>query len=306
MTPLEGTAASQPAVRAAGVLLWRDGPEIAVIHRPRYDDWSFPKGKIDKGEHVVRAAVRETEEETGIVPRLGRRLPTTTYPVRDRTKQVHYWAARPVAESVFIPNEEVDELVWLPPADAEARLSYGHDVDLLHEFLNGPMTTSPFVILRHACAGEKLDWREADELRPLDATGRTEAANLAGLLHAYGPARLVSSATARCVETVLPYARLTHEPVVTDAAFTVGDTSPDRAVERLLSLVADGVPTIVCTHGEVVSALVTGLCKEMGEKSPDDPSLRKAEFWVAHLSGGSMAALERHSLRTTAQASATT
>ena len=283
-------------IRAAGALLWRDGarggPEFAVIHRPRYDDWSFPKGKVDPGEHVLRAAVREIEEETGIVARLGRRLPTSTYPIGDRTKRVDYWAARPVASSAFAPNDEVDELVWLPAAETERRLSYRHDVDLLHEFLRGPSRTAPLVILRHASAGEKHEWREADELRPLDAAGRREAAALAGLLHAYGPLRVISSATARCLETVLPYARSVRVPIATDAAFTLGETGPEHAVERLLSL-ADA-PTVVCTHGEIVSELVTGLCKELGEKVPDDPSLRKAEFRVAHLADESMAALERH------------
>ncbi|NKZ03508.1 NUDIX hydrolase [Actinomadura latina] len=284
-------------IRAAGALLWRDGPEhgpeFALIHRPRYDDWSFPKGKVDPGEHVLRAAVRETEEETGIVARLGRRLPTSTYPLGERTKLVDYWAARPAASSAFTPNDEVDELVWLPAAEAEARLSYRHDVDLLHEFLRGPLRTAPLIILRHASAGEKHEWREPDSLRPLDAAGRREAAALAGLLHAYGPLQVISSATARCLETVLPYARLVRTSIATDAAFTVGDTGPEQAMERLLSLT--GVPALVCTHGEIVSELVSGLCRELGEKVPDDPSLRKAEFWAAHLTGDSMTALERHS-----------
>ncbi|MEO3828270.1 NUDIX domain-containing protein [Actinomadura sp. B10D3] len=279
-------------IQAAGALLWRDGPEVALIHRPRYDDWSFPKGKADRGEHLLRAAVRETEEETGIVPRLGRRLPTITYPVGDRVKEVEYWAARPAAESAFTPNDEVDELVWLPPDEAEARLSYRHDVDLLRGFLSGPARTSPLVILRHASAGEKQAWREADELRPLDETGRAEAAGLAALLHSYGPMRVVSSTTARCLETVLPYARLARTSIVTEPAFTVGDTNPEQAVERLLALA--GEPTVVCTHGEIVSELVGGLCRKLGEDVPENPELRKGEFWTAHLAGGSMAALERH------------
>ncbi|WP_433475951.1 NUDIX hydrolase [Spirillospora sp. CA-142024] len=294
---------AEPTIRAAGALLRRDGPEFALIHRPRYDDWSFPKGKVDRGEHVLRAAVREIEEETGIVPRLGRRLPTVTYPVREGTKHVDYWAARPAAESAFRPNDEVDELVWLPAGEAEARLSYGHDIELLHEFLGGPAATSPLVILRHATAGEKHAWRHADELRPLDDAGRAEAAELAVLLHSYGPMRVVSSATARCLETVLPYARLVRASACTEAVFTVGDTEPELALEKLLSMA--GAPTVVCTHGEVVSELITGLCRELGEKVPDDPSLRKGEFWTAHLADGSMAALERHSPRTTARASAT-
>jgi 8-oxo-dGTP diphosphatase len=283
-------------IHAAGAVLWRDGPgqepEFAVIHRPRYDDWSFPKGKVDPGEHVLRAAVREIEEETGIVARLGRRLPTSRYPIGERTKQVDYWAARPVTSSAFAPNDEVDELVWLPAAEAEARLSYRHDIDLLQEFLRGPSRTSPLIILRHASAGEKTAWREADSLRPLDAAGRREAAALAGLLHAYGRLRVISSATARCLETVLPYARLVRTSIATDAAFTVGDTGPEQAVERRLSLT--GVPALVCTHGEIVSELVSGLCRELGEKVPDEPNLRKAEFWVAHLADGALTALERH------------
>ncbi|TDB92813.1 NUDIX hydrolase [Actinomadura sp. 7K534] len=304
--PESSDPAGAEVVRAAGALLWRDGPEFAVVHRPRYDDWSFPKGKLDRGEHVLRAAVREIEEETGIVARLGRRLPTSTYPVGGRTKQVDYWAARPVTSGTLTPNDEVDELAWLPAEEAEARLSYEHDVALLHDFLGGPLDTSPLVILRHASAGEKAEWRDADELRPLDAAGRAEAADLAALLHTYGPARLISSATARCLETVLPYARRTGTRIVTDPAFTVGATTPEQAMDGLLSLVDDGVPTIVCTHGEVVSELVTGLCAKTGEKAPDDPSLRKAEFWAAHLAGGSMPALEHHTPRTMAPGSATT
>ncbi|NDU76850.1 NUDIX domain-containing protein [Actinomadura sp. DSM 109109] len=280
------------AVLAAGALLWRDGPEFALVHRPRHDDWSLPKGKVDPGEHVLRAAVREVEEETGVVPRLGRRLPTVTYPVGEGTKRVEYWAARPSATVPFVPNDEVDGLVWLPAEEAAARLSYLHDTDLLRAFLRGPLRTAPLVILRHASAGEKRAWREADELRPLDGAGRAEAAELAGLLHSYGPMRIVSSATARCVETVLPYARRAGVPVETDAAFTIGDTSPGRAVERLLSLA--GTPAVVCTHGEIVSELVAGLCRKLGEEVPDDADLGKGEFWAAHLGGGTLAALERH------------
>ncbi|WP_067814693.1 NUDIX hydrolase [Actinomadura kijaniata] len=290
-------------VSAAGTLLWRgsgtgaaDGPEIAVIHRPRYDDWTFAKGKVDPGEHVLRAAVRETVEETGIVPRLGRRLPTVTYPLRDgRTKRVDWWAAEPAASASFTPNEEVDEVAWLTPARAAERLSYSHEVDLLHELLAGPRATRPLIILRHVSAGEKRAWSEPDELRPLDERGRAQATALADLLPCYGPARVVSSATARCVDTALPYARRARVTVTTDEAFTVGGTG--SAVERLLALAADRVPTIVCTHGEIVTELVTGLCRELGEKAPEDPALPKGGFWTAQLTGEgapAVVSLERH------------
>ncbi|MFC6880453.1 NUDIX hydrolase [Actinomadura yumaensis] len=288
-------------IRAAGAVLWRDGgngPEVALIHRPSHDDWSFPKGRLKRGEHVLRAAVREVEEETGVPPRLGRRLPASTYPKDDRVKRVDYWAARAVADASafapFTPNDEVDRLEWLPFDRAARRLTRSHDVDLLNEFAGGPLRTWPLVILRHASAGEKRDWAGADELRPLDFRGRAEAVDLAGLLAAFGPVRIVGSATARCLETVLPYARSEGLPVATDAAFTIGETDADRACRRLFDLVGDGVPTVVCTHGEIVADLVSGLCRELGEKVPEDPALEKSEFWTAHLSGREIAALERH------------
>lgn len=291
--------AEQDLIRAAGAVVWRPGgPEIALVHRPKYDDWSFPKGKLDKGEHVLRAVIREVEEETGIRARLGRRLPTTTYLKDGRPKRVDYWAATVVEEpAAFEPNDEVDEVRWLVPAEAERLLSYDRDVDLLHEFASGPRFTRPVVILRHACAGEKRYWHDLDALRPLDARGRPEAVELAALLAAYGPFRLVSSATARCVETVIPYAQKAGLGITTEPAFTVGETSVERARERLAELVEDGDPVIVCTHGEIVADLVTELCNRLGEKAPDDPTLRKGSFWVAHLADDEIAALERHSVR---------
>jgi 8-oxo-(d)GTP phosphatase len=303
-------------IRAAGAVLWRwapvesgqdtdSGVEIALVHRPKYDDWSFPKGKLKSGEHVLGAVRREVEEETGAQIRLGRRLPTTTYLKQTRPKRVDYWAA--TAESApadLAPNDEVDEVVWLPPEQAESRLSYARDVDLLHEFTAGPLITRPMVILRHACAGEKSEWRGNDALRPLDARGRTEAEQLTELLGVYGAMRLVSSATARCVETLLPYALATGVSVTTDPAFTVDAGTVEDARRRLDELIEDGAPAVVCTHGEIVADLVTELCRRLGEKIPDDPTLRKAGFWVAHLAvdeqTGEMtgiAALERHSAR---------
>ncbi|GLW66101.1 putative hydrolase MutT/NUDIX [Actinomadura rubrobrunea] len=306
---------ARPPIRAAGAVLWRPGgrrgpgggdhaPEVALIHRPRYDDWSFPKGKLKRGEHPLRGAIREIEEETGVVARLGRRLPTRTYPKNGRLKHVDYWAARAVASTAFTPNDEVDALVWLPVDEAERRLSYPLDAELLREFAAGPLQTRPLVILRHAAAGDKRSWSGPDELRPLDGPGRAQAVALADLLFAYGPGRLVSSATARCVETLLPYARRTGAQVVTEPAFTIGDTDARRACARLLDLAAAPAaePLVVCTHGEIVSDLLTALCRELGAKEPDDPALDKGAFWALHVSEPdddatpTLAALERHSV----------
>jgi 8-oxo-dGTP diphosphatase len=128
MCPEEATT----TVRAAGGVVWREvdpGPvEVLVVHRPRYDDWSLPKGKADAGESDEDCALREVQEETGLACRLGRELPSTRYrDARDRPKVVRYWAMEPVADHGFVPDDEVDELRWLPVPEALHLLSYAHD-----------------------------------------------------------------------------------------------------------------------------------------------------------------------------------
>jgi 8-oxo-dGTP diphosphatase len=117
-------------VYAAGGVVIRDG-KVVLVHRPKYDDWSFPKGKLDPGEGFEDAALREVEEETGLRCRLGRELPSTEYrDSKGRPKLVRYWEMEPL-EGEFVPTGEVDELRWLAPVEAQALLSYRHDRDLL-------------------------------------------------------------------------------------------------------------------------------------------------------------------------------
>jgi 8-oxo-(d)GTP phosphatase len=282
-------------IRAAGAVLWRPGPDgrplVALVHRPRYDDWSFPKGKVHRDEHVVRAAAREVWEETGVWPVLGRRLPTVRYPRDDRPKRVDYWAATG-DEGRFVAGDEVDRVDWLPVAEAAGRLSYEHDRGVLEAFAGGPVRTTPFIVLRHGNAGEKRDWQENDLLRPLDERGRAQAQRLDDVLACYGPARVISSATARCLETVLPYASRTATEVRTDWAVTVGTSKApgDRAAE----LLAAGLPVLICTHGELVPELIDRACEELGAPSPDDPKLPKGGFWVLQVAGRALASAERH------------
>jgi 8-oxo-dGTP diphosphatase len=117
---------SSERVRAAGGVVMRDGL-VAVVHRPRYDDWSLPKGKLDSGETFEEAALREVGEETGLRARLVRELPSVEYVVRDRPKVVRYWLMDVESDPGFSPNDEVDELRWLSPADASALLTYDRD-----------------------------------------------------------------------------------------------------------------------------------------------------------------------------------
>jgi len=113
-------------IEAAGGVVTRDGL-FAVVHRPRYDDWTLPKGKLDAGETFEQAALREVEEETGLRCTLVRALPSTEYSVRGRPKVVRYWLMDVVEDPGFAPNDEVDELRWLSPEDALSLLTYDRD-----------------------------------------------------------------------------------------------------------------------------------------------------------------------------------
>jgi 8-oxo-dGTP pyrophosphatase MutT (NUDIX family) len=121
-------------VRAAGGVVVRegpDGPEVLLVHRPKYDDWTFPKGKADKGEGDEDCAVREVEEETGLVCELGRELAATSYTGPDgREKRVRYWQMEPIGGALVFLHE-VDDARWVPVADAAALLTYPRDAKLL-------------------------------------------------------------------------------------------------------------------------------------------------------------------------------
>ena len=117
-------------IHAAGGVVVRDG-KVLLVHRPRYDDWTLPKGKLDAGESFEEAALREIEEETGLRARLVRELPETHYEVRGRPKVVRYWLMEPEYEAPFEPNDETDALRWLSPDEAMALLSYDRDRDVL-------------------------------------------------------------------------------------------------------------------------------------------------------------------------------
>ena len=289
-------------IRAAGAVLWRVGPrgrEVALIHRPRYQDWTLPKGKLKPGEHVLRAAVREVYEETGARPILGRRMSPQRYLKNGRPKQVEWWSAVPAAEPQFTPGEEVDRLEWLPVREATARLTWPRDLPVLRDFATGPADTVPLIVLRHASAGGKREEPYGDELRPLDVSGRAAAMSLADLLAGFGTARVVTSATARCVETVLPYVHRTGADVRVEEAFTVrpgagGPAQVSRAREVLLALIEEAVPTIVCTHGELAPALTGAACGRLSAPAPGDPALSKGAFWALHAAYGRPASIEHH------------
>jgi len=298
-------------IRAAGAVLWRPagrGTQVALVHRPKYDDWSLPKGKLEAGEHRLLAAVREVAEETGIQVTLGRHLSPVRYPVDGQPKVVDYWAARvPARASHFIPNHEVDRLDWVALTQAAGRLSYDHDVDLLADFGAAPRPTTPLILVRHASAGSKSAWRKDDVLRPLDSHGKQQAKILAALLRCFGPGRVLSSPADRCVATVRPFAASIGATVETVPEFGLPPDRPKKAdraavTEELTeaagvtarALAASGQPVIVCAHRENIPALLEASCAQLGARPPDGEALRKGGFWVLHRAAGRLAGAERH------------
>jgi 8-oxo-(d)GTP phosphatase len=288
-------------IRAAGALVWRpsgQGLEVAVVHRRRYDDWSFPKGKRERGEHVLMTAVREVAEETGVRVILGRPLSAALYERNGRPKRVDYWAGRPAVGgwASFRPNDEVDELAWLSVPSARGRLSYPHDAAMLDEFAAGPAETVPFVLMRHASAVGRDTWPGEDRDRPLDARGAEESERLAGLLSCFGSARVISSPAERCVATVRPYATLIGADleIETVLAADLADDEPGTASARVAAIMAAGRPAVICAHRENLPVLLGAACAALGAAPAGGDPLPPAGFWVLHAAGGVLAGAEHH------------
>jgi 8-oxo-dGTP diphosphatase len=286
------------AVLAAGAVLWRpsdDGgePEVAVIHRPRYDDWSLPKGKVDVGESEPVTAVREIHEETGYSSHLGRRLTSVSYPVEKQgIKKVQYWAAR-IVDGEFTPNDEVDELKWLPVSAAVKQLQYPHDRKVLRRFTKLPADTKSILIVRHGTAGSKSRYKGDDRLRPLDKRGRAQAESLVGQLLAFGADTLYAADRTRCHQTIEPLAEelgvhIQSEPLLTEEAY-----ADDRkaARRRILEIAAAAGTPVICTQGKVIPDLIDWWCARDGVR-PDKSRNRKGSTWVMSSWQGNLVAAD--------------
>ncbi len=275
-------------VPAAGAVLWRPDeqsgqPEIALIHRPRYDDWSLPKGKLDPGEVEPVAAVREILEETGQRAHLGRRLGQIEYPIPAGTKVVHYWAAR-AHGGEFTPNGEVDTLTWMPLPEAATQLTYPHDRKVLKRFAKKPIETQTVLIIRHGTAGRKARYHGDDRKRPLDRKGRAQAKSLVPQLLAFGADVVYAADRTRCVQTVEPLARKLDVPIAVEAALTeeAYAENPEAAHKRILEIAALGGTPAVCSQGKVIPYVIDWWCQRDGVK-PDKSRNRKGSTWVLTL-----------------------
>ncbi|AYG02855.1 NUDIX hydrolase [Gryllotalpicola protaetiae] len=289
-------------VLAAGAVCWRivDGDvRVLVIHRPRYDDLTLPKGKVDPGETLPQTAVREVREETGLTVTLGVPLSQTRYTIASgREKVVHYWTAEvtdaAVRASRFRPNSEVDAAHWMPLSKAKVALSYEHDIRLLEEFatLHERAGGSSFgvIVLRHAKALGRSEWGGVDEKRPLAARGVLQAQRIVPTVRAWSPRRILTSPAVRCASTVAPLARALdrkprYEPGVSQDAWDDGlSTVPEVVAKRIVS----GRTAVLCSHRPVLPdilrefALATGT--PMTWQLREAAVLEPAAFTIVHLS----------------------
>ena len=273
-------------VLAAGAVLWRPGfhgTEIGLVHRPKYDDWSFPKGKLDAGETMPFAAVREIAEETGQAARLGPIVSDVRYSVPEGRKLVRYWAAE-ARGGEFVPGAETDELRWLDAAGAAELLSYPHDVEVLRRFAEIAPPFSVIALVRHAKAGSRSHWDGDDAMRPLSGSGKEQARQLTALLELFGPDRVVTAPPVRCRDTVAPLAErlglpIDEEPLLGEAAY---GEDPAAGLARLRELADVPGATVACSQGGAIPDLVGTLATAAGlpEVDPEDVPARKGSTWL--------------------------
>ena len=282
-------------VRAAGGVILRGGAgalEVALVHRPAYDDWSFPKGKLEGDEDERAAAIREVEEETGLRCDLDEDLGVVTYiDGRGRPKVVRYWRMRVPDDAELAAAHEIDRAEWVPLDQAHDRLTYPHDRELLGRVTGDAVATPPtwMYLIRHAKAGSRSAWREPDELRPVSRSGRRQSKRLVERFDGMPVRRLFSSPFLRCIQTLEPLADARGLDI--DLAHELSEGAPIAAVEALiLAASADG-PAAFSTHGDVQAGLVGDLIDRGVRLDGEDVAFKKGSTWILEVVAGKVASV---------------
>ncbi|MEO9138094.1 MAG: NUDIX hydrolase [Jatrophihabitans sp.] len=274
-------------IRAAGGVVWRIENRrvlVALVHRPRYDDWSLPKGKLEPGESELEAAVREVGEEIGSHVTVSRRITRISYPVAGARKTVTFWVMQHV-DGCFVTGDEVDEIMWAPVKAARSRLTHKVEKRVLDEFAAVPIPDSTILLVRHAKAGKRSEWRGDDDLRPLEPSGVEQAERLRAFLPYFGPDAVVSANPLRCVQTVTPLAddlglAVTIDPVFADASYA---RSPADTEAAFLSLAKPRRVTVVCGQGLAIASLVDSFVRGVR-----DADTKKGAVWALSVVDGSV------------------
>jgi 8-oxo-dGTP diphosphatase len=284
-------------IRAAGALLWREIAageiEIALVHRPRYDDWSLPKGKIDENETALACAYREVFEETGIKARFTRQLGSAEYQDNGAQKRVKYWVAQALGASVFVANEEVDQLRWLKPTDSIELATHQSDKEMIERFLEIAEPTDTLIILRHTKALERGDWDGDDSLRTLNESGLAQAKSLIEHLAPFAIDEIYTSDFTRCVQTVSPLGEsrglvVSKVPSLNEATF---ESDPERSISFANALKQDERNILICSHNPVIPTMLRGILNTK-LKNKDLIKLEPGDAWLVHRVKGEIVALD--------------
>ena len=276
----------KPAIVAAGGVVWRrdldDEVEVLLVHRPRYDDWSLPKGKLEEGEALISCAYREVLEETGLSIKLGPYVGSVEYFVPDGLKHVAYWSAALIEDnSSFHTNDEVDRIIWLDLESAVFKATRDSDKSILERFGVTPYDSSALIMLRHGKALERAEWQGEDEDRPLQLVGQLQAKRMLSLYQVFGLEEIHTSDAVRCLDTVAQMAKsLELTPVITNAVseYTY-KKSKEKAIDYAKELIKRNKQVVLCSHNPVLPRMMEKLTKKIDFDYPDN-KLLPGEAWV--------------------------
>ena len=284
-------------IQAAGAVLWRYSQkkiEIALVHRPRYNDWSLPKGKVEEKESHIACAYREVIEETGYTPEFGPEIGQATYKVEEGKKVVRYWSARATdAAPTAIDKNEIDEVLWLEVKEAKKKLTLEDDRAIVDVFTEVGVGTTPLVLLRHAKALKREEWDGDDADRPLNNLGQLQTKRLLPQFFPYNIAEVHSSDAYRCMQTVEDLSRALDLNlfIALDLSEDAFAKDKDAALDYVSSLMIDGKNVLICSHNPILPKVLKKLVGKKYFKEMDS-KLEPAQAWVIHHRDGEVCAVD--------------
>jgi len=277
-----------PTVIAAGAVVWRyDGEgnvHVLLIHRPRYDDWSIPKGKLDEGEQLIACAYREVLEETHLKVSFGPFITETEYYVADGLKRVSYWAAHAYdSNDNFVANAEADEGRWLTIEEAIELATRESDKEVLSVFFKSPFDSQALIMLRHGKALAREEWLGGDEDRPLDQRGSLQAKRMISIYQAFNIEKVITSDAIRCYDTVEPLTKALDLKLKVEKDISEQSWKRDKelAIEFAKEIIKDERTILVCSHNPVLPRMLEKLTKKIDFDYPDN-KLQPGEAWIIH------------------------
>ena len=284
---------------AAGAVVWRKSAkgvtEIAIIHRPKYDDYSLPKGKIEANESLISCAYREVFEETNLTTQFGPFLGEVEYFSPDGLKRVSYWSAKSIGDNdTFQPNNEVDKLIWSPLSKAIDKLTSETDKEIIGRFVNSFYDSQPLILLRHGKAVARSEWPADDEDRPLDALGQNQANRLLSIYQVFNLKEIHTSDAIRCYDTVSPIAKSLGLNLIVTGKISESSFKKDKekAFEYLKEVLKSDKSAVLCSHNPVLPKLLAKVSKK-NDLTPDEDKLQPADAWILHRVGKDVLQVDR-------------